>query len=115
MTSDTNPAQPGELRQQLLAEVKAAEQGIAAFNGHILNHKHMIPGIAAAILVLLYLGMAEPLIQIYTWGMIGTLFVILGGVTFWKRRQADTLNVRLDAAQKAWKAYEKGRRRKRRK
>jgi len=107
--------QPGELRATLLAELEDAERAIEAFNGHILNHKHMYPGLAAAILIMLYLGMVEPLIQFYIWGMIGTLFVILAGVTYWKRAEADKLNARLEAAQLAFKEYERGRRKKKRK
>jgi len=114
MTTEKNNQQ-GDLRTSLLADITEAEQKIEAFNNHILNHKHMYPGIAAAILIMLYLGMVEPHIQMHIWGMIGTLFIILGGATWWKRREADKLNAALEAAELAFKEYEKGRRKKRRK
>lgn len=105
----------GSLRETLLADIENAEQQVEAFNSNILNHKHIFPGSAAALLIMLYLGMIEPRIQYHTWGMIGALIIALAAVTFWKRRQAEILNARLDAAKLAFKEYEKGRRKKKRK
>lgn len=107
--------QQANLRDTLLADMENAEQQIEAFNSGILNHKHIFPGAAAALMVLLYLGMIERRVQIYTWAAIGLVILGLIGLTFWKRQQADKLNARLETAQLAFKDYERTRRKKRRK
>lgn len=113
--STIQDTQPGGLREQLLADIENTQQEIETFNSHILNHKHFFSAVGAGILILLYLGMVEPRITMYVWGFIGTIFVILAGVTYWKKNQAERLNAQLDSAQKAFKEYEKGRRKKRKK
>lgn len=115
MTQNNTTNQPGEQRTALLAEIEAAEKANEAFNASLLNHKQLYPGAAIAFLILLYLGMIEPLAQTTAWVMIGLLAVALVGITFWKRRQADILNARLEAANQAFKEYERSRRKKRRK
>ena len=115
MKKDKKSHEPGELRATLLAELKTAEEATEDFNASLFNHKHLFPGAAIALLILLYLGMIEPAAQFYTWVMIGLLFVGLAYITFWKRREAERLNTRLEAAQKAFKEYERGRRRKKKK
>jgi len=110
-----NSNENGSLRESLLADIESAEQKIEAFNAHIFNHKHIFPGAAVATLILLYLGMIEPRVIIYTWSMIAILIICLVGITFWKRREAEFLNEQLEATKLAFKEYEKGRRKKKRK
>lgn len=106
------PASQGET---LANNITVAEQKIKDFNEHWMNHKHLFPAVAIALMVLIYLGMIEPGVEMFVWPMSGLLIAGLIGLLVFRDRLAKKLNGELDAAQAELKEFEKMRRKKRRK
>lgn len=104
---------PGQkLRQQLEADMADVNRRIEAFNSHWLNHKHLVNAFAVVIMAFIFLGMLVKSIELYMWILCGVAFVALVAVMGYRSRQARMLNAEMEAAQAAWKEYERGRRKK---
>jgi len=99
-------------RECLEADIEAAQQNIHAFNTHLLNHKHLLNAFAVVIMGLIFLGMLVASIAVYLWALCGTLIIALI-VIMWRRgKLAKQLDLEMEAAQKAFKEYERSRRKK---
>lgn len=99
-------------REVLEAEISRVQKDIADFNSHWLNHKHIISAFAVFLMALIFAGMLIPSVELLMWKLCGgaTLFFI--GAMLWRTQVAKRLNSEMEAAQEAFKEYERGRRKK---
>lgn len=100
-------------RERLEANIEEIGQRISAFNNHILNHKHLVSASGVLIMALIFLGMLVPSIEMAAWILCGIFVVALVGTMAYRERQAKMLDAEMAVAQDEMKAYEKGRRKKR--
>ncbi len=99
-------------RESLESVIRTVEEQIKEFNAHWLNHKHIMSACAATIMALIFIGMLIKSIELYLWGLSGVLVLVFICAMVWRNREADRLNTLMMTAQDALKAYEKGRRKK---
>nr|WP_321255891.1 hypothetical protein [uncultured Pseudodesulfovibrio sp.] len=99
-------------RERAEADIKDAEERIRLFNKHWLNHRNILPAFAVSLMVLIFLGMLVPIIMVPVWILGGVYVAVFVGAMYWRSRRADTLNEEMEAVQKAFKEYERGRRKK---
>lgn len=102
--------EPANIRERLEADIQSVEQEIRDFNDHWLGHKHLFPASAAVIMGLIFLGMLLPDIELYLWAGCGVVVLLMVGIRFWRSKEADRLNASMQTAHKAFKAYERSRR-----
>jgi len=99
-------------RERAEADIKDVEERIRVFNKHWLNHRNILPAFAVSLMVLIFLGMLVPVLTVPVWILGGVYVVAFVGAMYWRSRRADTLNEEMEAVQKAFKEYERGRRKK---
>ncbi|QJB55117.1 hypothetical protein [Pseudodesulfovibrio sp. zrk46] len=99
-------------RERLEADIATAQDQILAFNAHWLNHKHLTSAVGAAVMAFIFTGMLVPPAEIVMWVLCGALVAAFAGVLVWRGKKADALNEQMATAQKAFKEYERGRRKK---
>jgi len=97
-------------RERLEADIRGMDDQIKEFNAHWLNHRHIMSAFAAIILALILTGMFLKTVELYLWGFGGILMICFVGVMIWRTKEAERLNIEMEAAQKAFKDYERGRR-----
>jgi len=106
-----SPKTPGQQqRDSLQADIRRIEEAIKRFNTHWLNYRHIVSAFAVVIMALIFAGMLVPSIELHLWGLCGMLAVAFVGVMAWRSRRAGLLNKAMEAAQKAFKDYERSRR-----
>ncbi|WP_319542580.1 hypothetical protein [uncultured Pseudodesulfovibrio sp.] len=99
-------------RERTEATIKDVEELIRIFNKHWLNHRNILPAFAVSLMTLIFLGMLVPIIMVPVWILGGVYVVAFVGAMCWRSRRADALNEKMEAAHKAFKDYERGRRKK---
>lgn len=112
MDTNTNrQPSPGQAkREKFEDDIRFLEQQITIFNSHWLNHKHIMPAFAAVIMALIFLGMLVKSIELYLWAAVGGLCISFVCAMVWRTREADRLNNAMEVEQKAFKEYERSRR-----
>lgn len=108
--TNTTPGQ--EKREHLEAEIQRIEAEIKEFNAHFLNQKNIQNACAAVIMAFIFTGMLVKEIEMYLWASSGGLVVFYVGIMLWRNRMSAKLNSEMEAAQAAWKEYQRGRRKK---
>jgi len=114
MTTGNSMQNDGVGREELARKVEDVRERIEAYNGHWLNHKHLVSAFGVLIMAFIFTGMLFRSIEDVMWLLCGVCLFALVTVMLWRSRLAGRLNAEMAEAQAALKAHERERKRKRR-